>query len=105
MQYSKLEGIIINRHIVGDADRFYTILTSNAGKISVFAKSVRSLKSKRASSLDLFSLIRFETTGNGSHRTLTHVELIDSFRSGKKELKDISRLFQIGELIDALVPE
>jgi DNA repair protein RecO len=105
MQYHKLEGIIINRHTVGDADRYYTILTSDAGKISVFARGVRSVKSKRASSLDLFSHIKFELADKGRTKTLTHVELVNSFSSGKKELKNISRLFQMGELIDALVPE
>lgn len=105
MQYHKLEGIIINRLSVGDADRFYTILTKNAGKIRVFARSVRSVKSKRASSLDLFSCVKFELVDRGGRKTLTHVELVDSYRDGKKQLKDISRLFQMGELIDALVPE
>lgn len=105
MQYHKLEGIIINRLSVGDSDRFYTILTRDAGKIRVYARSVRSIKSKRASSLDLFSRITFEVIDRGGRRTLTHVELTDSYRSGKRELKDISRLFQMGELIDALVPE
>lgn len=105
MHYQKYEGIIINRHTVGDADRFYTILTKDAGKISVFARSVRSMKSKRVSSLDLFSQIKFEIIERGGRRTLTHVELIDGFREGKRLLKDISRLFQMGELIDALVPE
>jgi len=105
LNYSKYQGIIINRRAVGDADRFYTILTKDSGKISVFARSVRSLKSKRASSLDLFSLINFELVSKGDRRTLTHVELVDGFRRGKRKLSDISRLFQIGELIDVLVPE
>lgn len=105
MQYRKLEGIIINRRAVAEADRFYTIYTLQEGKLSVFAKSVRSIKSKRVSSLDLFSLINFEFLENGGRRTLTHVELVDSFRAGKKQLRDVSRLFQIGELIDVLVPE
>lgn len=105
MKYTKLDGIIINRRIVGDADRFLTIMTREVGKISVFARSVRSMKSKRASSLDLFSLIRFELVERGERKTLTHVELLDGYREGKKKLGDISRLFAIGELVDALVPE
>lgn len=105
MQYHKHVGIIINRHAVGDADRFYTILTEHSGKISVFAKSVRSRLSKRSGSLDLFSLIRFEMIEKAGRKTLMHVELVDSYRKGKQSLEDISRLFQMGELVDALVPE
>lgn len=105
MRYAKLEGIIINRRAVADADRFLTILTREEGKISVYARAVRSLKSKRSASLDLFSLIRFELVERGENKTLTHVELLDAYRDGKKKLGDISRLFAIGELVDALVPE
>ena len=105
MQYQKLEGIIVNRRAVADADRFLTIFTRDAGKLSVYARAVRSTKSKRVSSLDLFSRIKFEVTERGGHRTLTHVELMDSYRDSKTALRNISRLFELGELVDALVPE
>lgn len=105
MKYVRHDGIIINRHLVADADRFFTIMTYDEGKIEVYGKGVRKIQSKRSASLDLFSLIRFEYVEKGERRTLTHVELLDGYREGKKKLGDISRLFVIGELIDALVPE
>lgn len=101
----KLEGIIINRRGVNEADRFLTILTKDEGKLSVYARSVRTLRSKRAGTLDLFNLIRFEVVGRGERKTLTSVELVDGYRLGKKKLPDISRLFTIAELIDSLIPE
>lgn len=105
MKYQKLEGIIINRRTVKEADRFYTILTPADGKISVYARSVMGPKSRRAASLDLYNLVRFEVSERGQYRMLLHVELVDSFRLGKRKLGDISRLFVFGELVDALVPE
>lgn len=105
MIYQKSEGIIINRRGVGDTDRFYTILTAEYGKIDVYARSVRSLRSRRAGSLDLFNQIRFEIVQKGSRRTLTHVELTNNYLSGKQHLGNINRLFQIGELVDALLPQ
>lgn len=105
MKYSKLTGIILNRHSVREADRFYTILTRDEGKLEVYAAGVRSLKSKRSASLDLLSLINFELVARGERRTLTHVELVQGFRAGKRALKDISRLFVLAELVDSLVPE
>lgn len=104
MKYRKYEGIIINRRLVGEADRFFTILTFEAGKLDVFARSVRSLKSKRSGTLDLFNKIKFELIEQHGRRTLTHVELLDNYQAGKKQLTDISRLFALGELVDALVP-
>lgn len=105
MQYHKFEGVIINRHIVKDADRFFTIFTKEDGKISVYAKGVRSLKSKRGNSLDLFSHINFEVFEKGEHATLTHVDLINGHHDSKGNLSDISRLFEIGELVDRLTAE
>lgn len=105
MKYQKFSGIIINRHIVKDADRFLTIYTQEEGKISVYARGVRSVKSKRSSQIDLFSHIKFEIFEKHDHRTLTSVELIDGHHLSKTSLNNISRLFQIGELVDALTVE
>lgn len=105
MQYQKYEGIVVNRRGVGDADRFLTILTRDAGKISVYARAVRTVKSKRAGSLDLFSRISFEVAERGDHRTLMSVTLLDSYQRNKQALVNISRLFELGELVDTLLPE
>jgi len=105
MQYHKLEGIIINKRAVGEANYFVTIFTSSVGKLSCFARGARSIRSHRLSSLDLFSLVRFEVIEKQGRNTLTHVELVNSFRQNKAALIHISRLFQIGELIDALTAE
>lgn len=105
MKFHKLSGIIINRSIVKDADRFLTIYTKEEGKLSVYAKGVRSLKSKRAPQLDLFSHIKFELIEKNNRWTLTSVELLHNHHQSKTKLSDISRLFQIGELVDLLTPE
>lgn len=105
MKYQKLTGIIINRHIVKEADRFLTIYTLEEGKISVYARGVRSVKSKRGSQIDLFSHIKFELFEKSDRRTLTSVELLNGHHLNKTTLANISRLFQIGELVDALTPE
>jgi DNA repair protein RecO (recombination protein O) len=105
MEYHKLIGVIINRRSLKDTDRFLTIFTAESGKISVYARGVRSVKSKRGSQIDLFSHIKFEVIEKGGRRTLTHVELLDGHHESKTELKNIGRLFQIGELVDRLTAE
>ena len=105
MKYQKFSGVIINRRAVADNDRFLTIFTQELGKISVYAKGIRSMKSKRGNSLDLFSHIRFEVYEKNDHKTLTSVELINGHSDSKTELKHISRLFQIGELVDRFTVE
>ena len=105
MKYLKYSGIIINRHVLKEADRFLTIYTKEEGKISVYARGIRSVKSKRLGQLDLFSHIKFELFENNDRRTLTSIELLDGHHASKTTLGNISRLFQIGELIDRLTVE
>lgn len=105
MKYQKFSGIIINRHIVKDSDRFLTIYTLEEGKISVYARGVRSIKSKRGSQIDLFSHIKFELFEKNDHSTLTSVELLNDHHLSKTSLGNISRLFEIGELVDRLTVE
>lgn len=105
MKFHKLNAIIINRRSVKDADRFLTLYTLEMGKIDVYAKSVRSLKSKRLASLDLFTHISCEVIERNRHLTLTHVDLLHTHQASKSSLHNISRLFQIGELVDKLTAE
>ena len=105
MKYHKYTGVIINRRSLKETDRFLTIYTLEEGKISVYARGVRSVKSKRGSQIDLFSQIKFELFEKNDRRTLTSVELLDGHHISKTTLGNISRLFQIGELVDALTPE
>lgn len=105
MKYLKYHAIIINRRNIRDADRFLTLYTLESGKVDVYARSVRSLKSKRLASLDLFTHIACEIYEKNDRKTLTQVELLHTHRDSKTNLSNISRLFQIGELIDKLTPE
>lgn len=105
MKLNKSSGIIINKFKLRDADLFLTIFTRDEGKMVLFAKSARNIKSSRATKLDLFSYINFNYIERNHRYTLTSVDLKKSYRDSKDNLYNISRLFQIGELIDKLLPE
>lgn len=105
MKYLKLHAIVLNRRTVGDSDRFLTLFSLEHGKLDVYARSVRSLKSRRLASLDLFSHITCEVIEKNERRTLTHVDLIETHQASKTSLHNISRLFTIGELVDRLTAE
>lgn len=105
MHYQKHTGIILKKTPYKDADYFLTILTRDAGKLSVYGRGVRQLKSHRRANLDYFTEISFEVVEHSGRLTLMSVEPLNRFAAGKTKLSDISRLFVIGELIDSLVPE
>jgi DNA repair protein RecO (recombination protein O) len=71
MRQIATELIILKRINFGEADRILTVLTKDAGQMSMFAKGVRRAKSKLAGGLELFSV--------------SEVNYID----GKSELKTI----------------
>lgn len=105
MKFHQSEGFIINRLSLRDADRFLTIFTRDHGKISCYAKGIRKITSSRIAKLNLFSKIKFNYIEKSGRKTLTQVDLIDGYQSSKQDLPNISRLFQIGEIVDGLVPE
>ena len=105
MKYHKYHAIVINRRNIKDSDRFLTLYTLESGKVDVYARSVRSLKSKRLASLDLFTHISCEAIEKNDRLTLTHVDLLHTHQDSKTSLVNISRLFQIGELVDKLTPD
>jgi len=47
----KVEGIILKRRNLGEADRILTVFTLHKGKLPVLAKGVRRPKSKKRGSL------------------------------------------------------
>ena len=96
-------GIILTRTDFREADRILTVLTPNAGKVSLLARGVRKSTSKLAGGIELFSvsqLTYIESRGSmhtlTSSRLVTHyrqiVEDIDRTMAGYEMLKRINRL-------------
>ena len=50
-----VEGIVLKRHSVGEADRILTVFSRQLGKIRVIAKGVRKTTSRRAGHIEVFS--------------------------------------------------
>ncbi len=100
------EGIVIKRHNLGEADKLITLFSKSHGKITLMARGVRKLASKRAGSIDLFNLIKFHAvSGRGEIDTLTEVQLITDFSGWKKHLGRVNIAYQLCEMIDKLTPD
>lgn len=104
MHYLKDTGFVIKRVNFGESDRYLTIFSENNGKMEVIARGVRKLTSRRASSLELLSLISFQTVKSSKNFVLTEVQLIDSFSHRKQDLKQIQKMFFLCELLNVLCP-
>ncbi len=97
------EGIILGKKDVGEADRTFSILTQEFGRIDALAQGARYVKSKLRYNLDLFSYSRFGLVmTKESWRIVDAEELksLDSIRRNSEKLTVASRL---AELINRMV--
>jgi len=79
MGYEKVTGIISKETNTGDADRFLTILTFEAGRIECFAKSIRKQKSKLSATAGLFCYGEYQLFNKNNRSTLTSGKLTENF--------------------------
>lgn len=104
MRTYKIEGIVLKRRNLGEADRILTILSRESGKISVKAPGVRRIPSRRSSHVELLNCSVF--TLYQSSRTflpiITEAQTFESFSPIKRDLNKIGYAYYICELINGL---
>lgn len=105
MPSTTTEGLILKRKNFGEADRVVTILTSRFGKISVIAKGVRRITSRRAGNIEVLNRVRLHLFKSTRNFNLQEAEGIEVFATLKENLTLATTAFHIIELIDRLVPE
>lgn len=91
-------GIVLRTRNYREQDRWVDILTPDNGKVSVLAKGVRKISSRRASALQPGSLITFHWLSLGETKLLTEVRLEETFMPQKADLsllRDLSAIFEI----------
>jgi len=99
------QGIVIKRKEFGEADRILTIYTQEYGKITVLARGIRRLKSKRSGCLELFCLNKMFVVRGRGFDILTEVESVRGFTEFRKNLDKVGRIYYICELVDKLTRE
>jgi hypothetical protein len=98
------EGLILKRRDFGEADRVLTVLTDRYGKISVIARGVRKITSRRAGNIEVLNRVKLHLFKAKSY-TLSEAESLDTFRVLKENLTLSTTAFHIIEIVDRLTPE
>lgn len=98
------EGLILKRKNFGEADRVLTVLTDKFGKISVNARGVRRITSRRAGNIELLNRVKLHLFKAKSY-TLTEAESIETFSKLKANLTLSTTAFHVIELVDRLTAE
>lgn len=85
MILKKITGIILNRRPHSDFDRVISIFSHEYGLISIMAKGVRKIKSRRANHLDLFNFVQMELEENNvsAIKYLREISTLQTFSSLK----------------------
>lgn len=98
------EGLVIKRVNFGEADRVLTVLTDRYGKITVTARGIRRITSRRAGNVEVLNQVRLHIFKGRSY-TLNEAESIETFERIKGNLTLSTHAFHILELVDRLLPE
>jgi|Napbiome12C3dose_1001474.scaffolds.fasta_scaffold00006_45 recombinational DNA repair protein (RecF pathway) len=105
MQGIKVEGIILKRRNLGEADRILTVFTHQKGKISVLAKGVRRIHSRRAGNVELLNRVFLYLHQAKTFLILTEASSLDTYQRLKEDLTLSTYAFHIIELADKLTAE
>lgn len=105
MRGFKVEGIILKRRDLGEADRILTVFTYQKGKISILAKGVRRIISRRAGNVELLNRVLMYLHQAKTFLILTEASSLDTFPKLKEDLTLSTYAFHIIELVDKLTAE
>ncbi len=105
MQGIKVEGIILKRRNLGETDRILTVFSYQKGKITVLAKGVRKITSRRAGNVELLNRGLLYLHQGKNFYILTEAQSIATYQKLKENLGLSTYALHIIELVDKLTAE
>lgn len=101
----KVEGVILKRRNLGEADRILTVFSLQKGKISVLAKGVRRITSRRSGNVELLNRCLLYLHQAKTFSILTEAISLDTFQKIKDNLTLSTYAFHVIELMDRMTAE
>lgn len=101
----KTEAIVLRKRNLLNKDLLVSLFSATDGKITVIAKGVKKLTSRRAPHLETANLIEAMINRVGDRLYLEETRLISGFSELKKDRRKISLLYQFLFVLERLLPE
>ncbi len=101
----KVEGIILKRKNLGEADRIITVFSKSLGKITVLAKGVRRITSRRAGNVELLNRVSMYLHQAKSFLILTEAISLQTYQKIKEDLLLSTYAYHLIEIVDKLTAE
>jgi len=98
------EAVVLRKLDYGEADRIYTLLTKDHGKIGAIAKGVRKTSSKLASALEVYSQVDIQLAHGRNLDVIAQVERKRKPRI-EAEIERTSRAALIAELAERMTED
>lgn len=106
MRQLRTTAIILRRIDYGEADRILTVITPDAGKLSLIARGVRRIKSKLAGGIELFSTSEITyIPGRGSVSTLVSSRLQRHYGDITKNIERTMLGYELIKLLDKVTED
>ena len=100
------KAVVLKNYQFKDADKIYTLLSENKGRISVIGKGVRKVTSRRAGSMDTLNNVIVHVDRHKSGILyLQEVKTISTYKTVKANDKLTNKAFYIIELINRTTEE
>lgn len=74
-----IKGVVLRETAIGDYDKIMTVLTADRGKLSVFARGAKRLKSPLFTATQIFSYSEMTIYRSANHYYLRSADLIENF--------------------------
>ena len=95
----KTLGLAIREIAVGESDKIITFLTPSMGKISVYCRGVRSIKSHRIAATQLFCYDELTVSVKGDRYTLGEACLIENFFGIRSDIEKFALAQYFADLL------
>lgn len=99
------QAVVIGHIEFGEADRILSLFTYEKGKISVIAKGVRKIHSRKAGHLEPFTRVNLFLAKGRNLDIITQAEIIDSYNGLREDLERIGQAAYVVEVLDRFTYE
>lgn len=105
MAETRTLGLVLKSVAYREADKLVTLLSRDAGKLSLVARGVQKPKSRFSALVEPLTLGRFLLAGGKSLHTLVQGEIVKPYSGLKNDITRLSYAQYFCELCDAVLPE
>jgi len=101
----KFEAVVLKKIHLLNKDVLISLFTEELGRLTVFAKGIKKITSRRSPHLQTGNLVSVLVSHRNDHYFLQESEMISGFSELKKDEKKVAQLYSFLFVLDRLLPE